>query len=164
MANKKLATGIRLPKSAKLSFCEACIAGKIKRQPFKSVGEIRSKRKLQLIHSDVCGPMPAESIGGNAYFVTFIDDFSRCCAVNFLKDFVQRVHNNDCDLHIGTLRIDNGGEYLSNEFKIHLKSKGIHHELTVPHCPEQNGVAERMNRTLMEMARSMMTYAGLPDK
>ena len=173
MANKKLATGIRLPKCAKLSFCEACIAGKMKRQPFRSVGEIRSKRKLQLIHSDVCGPMPTESIGGNAYFVTFIDDFSRCCAVYFLKrksevfskfkEFEQRVHN-DCDLHIGTLRSDNGGEYLSNEFKIYLKSKGIHHELTVPHCPEQNGVAERMNRTLMEMARSMMAHAGLPDK
>ena len=65
---------------------------------------------------------------------------------------------------ISTLRSDNGGEYLSNEFKIYLKSKGIHHELTVPHCPEQNGVAERMNRTLMEMARSMMAHAGLPDK
>ena len=51
MANKKLATGIRLPKCAKLSFCEACIARKMKRQPFKSVGEIRSKRKLQLIHT-----------------------------------------------------------------------------------------------------------------
>ena len=173
MAYKKLVTGIRLPKCAKLSFCEGCIAGKMKRQPFKSVGEIRSKRKLQLVHSDVCGPMPTESIGGNAYFVTFTDDFSRCCAVYFLKnksevsskfkEFELRVHN-DCGLQIGTLRSDNGGEYLSNEFKAYLKSKGIHHELTVPHCPEQNGVAKRMNRTLMEMARSMMAHAGLPDK
>ena len=173
MAYKKLAAGIRLPKHAKLSFCEGCIAGKMKRQPFKLVGEIRSKRKLQLIHSDVCGPMPIQSIGGNAYFVTFIDDFSRCCAVYFLKnksevaekfkEFELRVYN-DCGLKIGTLRSDNGGEYLSNEFKAYLKSKGIHHELTVPHCPEQNRVAERMNRTLMEMARSMMAHARLPDR
>ena len=95
----------------------------------------------------------------------FIDDFSQCCAVYFLKsksevpekfkEFEARVYN-DCGLNIGTLRSDNGGEYLSKEFRAYLKSKG---QLTVPHSPEQNGVAERMNRTLMEMA-----HAGLPDK
>ncbi len=53
------------------------------------------------------------------------------------------------DRRIGTLRSDNGGEYLSEEFKQYLKTKEIHHELTVPHSPEQNGVAERMNRTLV---------------
>ena len=117
--------------------------------------------------------MPTDSIGGSAYFVTFIDDFSTCCAVYFLKnkfevpekfkEFELCVHN-DCGLKVGTLRSDNGGKYLSNEFKVYLKSKGINHELTVPHCPEQNGVAERMNRTLMEMACSMMAHAGLPNK
>ena len=56
------------------------------------------------------------------------------------------------------------GEYLSGEFKTYLKSKGIRHELTVPHTPEQNGVAERMNRTLMETAPSMIAHAGLSDK
>ena len=72
-------------------------------------------------------------------------------------------------MNIGTLRSDNGGEYLSKEFRAYLKSKDIHRQLTVPHSPEQNGVAERMSRTLMEMAwsmmaRSMMAHAGLPDK
>ena len=171
--NEELATGINLPKHAKLSFCEGCVAGKMKRAPFKPVGEIRSKRKLQLVHSDVCGPMPTDSIGGNKYFVTFIDDYSRCCAVYFLKsksevpdkfkEFEARVFR-DCGERIGTLRSDNGGEYLSTEFRQYLKSAGIHHELTVPHSPQQNGVAERMNRTLMESARSMMDHAGLPDK
>ena len=55
------------------------------RKPFKSVGDIRSTRKLQLVHSDVCGPMQTRSSGGQNYFVTFIDDYSRCCAVYFLK-------------------------------------------------------------------------------
>ena len=173
MAHKELAIGIKLPKCAKLSFCEGCIAGKMKRKPFKSVGEIRSKRRLQLVHSDVCGPMPTESIGGNKYFVTFIDDYSRYCVIYVIKsksevpekfkEFEARVHN-VCGLQIGTLRSDNGGEYLSKEFRAYLKSKGIHHELTVPYSPEQNGVAERMNRTLMEMARSMMAHAGLRDR
>ena len=173
MAHKQLVTGIILPKQAQLSFCEGCITGKMTRLPYRSVGEIRSKRKLRLVHSDVCGPMPTESIGGNKYFVTFIDDFSRCCAVYFLrsksevpeifKEFEARV-SNDCGEQIGTLRSDNGGEYLSKEFRSYLKSKGIHHELTVPHSPQQNGVAERMNRTLLEAARSMMAHAGLPEK
>ena len=60
------------------------------------------------------------------------------------------------------LRSDNGGEYITGEFESYLKLKGIHHELTVPHTPEQNGVAERMNRTLIESARSMLAHAGLP--
>ena len=67
------------------------------------------------------------------------------------------------DLKIATLRSDNGGEYLSGEFKEYLEHKGVHHELTVPYSPEQNGVAERMNRTLLESARTMIAHAGLPD-
>lgn len=61
------------------------------------------------------------------------------------------------------MRTDNGGEYLSTEFQNYLKEKGIRHELTVPHSPEQNGVAERMNRTLVESARSMIAHAGLSN-
>ncbi len=144
----------------------------MKRDPFKSLGEIRSKRKLEIVHSDVCGPMSTNSIGGSKYFVTFTDDYSRCCAVYFLKskfevpnkfkEYESRVFN-DYGLRIGTLRSDNGGEYLSKEFTNYLKSKGIRQELTVPYSPQQNGVAERMNRTLMESARSVMAHASLPD-
>ena len=71
--------------------------------------------------------------------------------------------SNDCGHGINTRRSDNGGEYVSKEFRAYLKSKGIHHELTVPHSPQQNGVAERMNRTLMECARSMLANARLSD-
>ena len=67
------------------------------------------------------------------------------------------------NLKIATLRSDNGGEYLSGDFKKYLESKGIHHELTVLYSPEQNGVAEMMNRTLIEAARTMIAHAGLPD-
>ena len=172
MARKELVTGLKFKSTAELSFCEACVKGKSHRKPFRSVGGIRSSRKLQLIHSDVCGPMQTESIGGRKYFVTFIDDYSRCCAVYFLrhksevldkfKEF-EAVTTNECDQRIGILRTDNGGEYLSAEFEAYLKSKGIRHQLTVPYSPEQNGVAERMNRTLIESARSMIAHAGLPN-
>ena len=155
----------------KLGFCEDCVETKTARKPFKSVGEIKSTRKLQLIHSDVCGPMETQSIGGHRYFVTFIDDYSRCCAVYFIKhksevfekfkEF-EAVTSNESGESINTLRSDNGGEYLSTEFEIYLKSKGIRHEYTVPYSPQQNGVAERLNRTLLESAKAMMSKANLP--
>ena len=69
------------------------------------------------------------------------------------KEFESTV-TKECGEYIATLRTDNGGEYLSREFQEFLKSKGIRHELTIPHTPEQNGVAEQMNRTLMESARA----------
>jgi hypothetical protein len=168
----RLATGIKFPRFESLSFCEGCIEGKMHRAPFKPVGEVRSQRKLELVHSDVCGPMSVESMGGQKYFVTFIDDYSRCCTVYFLrhksevlekfKEFEAAV-TNEAGTSIAKLRTDNGGEYLSTEFTEFLKSKGIRHELTVPHSPEQNGVSERMNRTLMECARSMIAHAGVPN-
>ena len=85
LSQREMVTGMKLPKEAQLSFCEGCVEGKMHRQPFKSVGESHhSSRKLQLVHSDVCGPMD-ESLGGKRYFVSFIDDYSRCCAVYFIN-------------------------------------------------------------------------------
>lgn len=146
LVQKKLVTGAKIPKMANLSFCEGCVEGKMDRKSFKPVGEIRSTRKLQLVHSDVCGPMQTESIGGRKYFVTFIDDYSRCCDIYFMrhktevlekfKEF-EAVITNEIGQSIGKLQTDNGGEYLSKEFNVFLKAKGIRHELTVAHSPEQ---------------------------
>ena len=172
MASHDLVKGVNIPKSTRISFCEKCVEGKMSKKPFKSVREIRSVRKLQCVHSDVCGPMPTQSIGGNKYFVTFIDDYSRYCKVYFMK-YKSEVFNkfkefestttNEYGCSIGTLRTDNGGEYLSKEFDSYLQSKGINHELSAPYSPAQNGVAERFNRTLMESARTMMAQAELPE-
>ena len=164
--------GFDIERTTELSFCEGCLAGKMCRKPFPTVGRIWSTRKLQLVHSDVCGPMQTQSIGGAKYFVTFIDDYTRCCAVYFMKrksevfdkfkEF-EATTTIDAGRAIGTLRTDNGGEYLSSAFQNYLKERGIRHELTVPHSPQQNGVSERMNRTLVESARSMIAHAGLSN-
>ena len=116
--------------------------------------------------------MSTESIGGKKYFVTFTDDYSRCCSVYFMKhksevlekfkDFETAIASSE--ERIRKLRTDNGGEYVSKEFEAYLKSKRILHEVSVPHSPEQNGVVERMNRTLMESARSMLSHAGLSNR
>ena len=164
--------GFDIERITELSFCEGCLAGKMCRKPFPTVGRIWSTRKLQLVRSDVCGPMQTQSIGGAKYFVTFIDDYTRCCAVYFMKhksevfdkfkEF-EATTTSDAGRAIGTLRTDNGGEYLSSAFQNYLKERGIRHELTVPHSPQQNGVSERMNRTLVESARSMIAHAGLSN-
>lgn len=160
--------GLCCSKADDLSFCEACLAGKMHRKPFPVIEKIPSFHKLQLVHSDVCGPMQTESFGGAKYFVTFTDDYSRCCTkqksevLEKLKEF-EAAATNEAGRSIGTLRTDNGGEYLSRESEDYLKEKDIKHKLTVPYSPQQNGVAERMNRTLVESARSMIAHAKLPN-
>ena len=113
------------------------------RKPFPIEGEIPSTCK---VHSDVCGPLQTQSIGGAKYFFTFIDDYTRCCAVYFMKYKSEVLENfkefevttTDAGRTIGTLRTDNGGQYLSSAFQNYLKEKGIRRELTVPHSPQQN--------------------------
>ena len=114
-----------------------------------------------------------ECIGLNRFFVTFVDDYSRCCTVDFLKSgaevpdkfklFERCVANYSCQ-NIASLQSKNEREYLSQKLESYLESKGIHHNLAVPYSPAQNGAAEHMNRTLLESARSMMIHAGLQDK
>ncbi|MCO5552239.1 hypothetical protein L7F22_005751 [Adiantum nelumboides] len=117
--------------------------------------------------------MRMPSVGNNLYFVTFIDDFSRFCWVYPLKEksdvfaifqhYVSMVEN-EIGCKVQTLRTDRGGEYMSGAFKDFLGKKGIKHQCTMPYTPQQNGVAERKNRSLMEMARCMLKAKSLPHK
>ncbi|MCO5583613.1 hypothetical protein L7F22_037526 [Adiantum nelumboides] len=112
-------------------------------------------------------------VGNSLYFVTFIDDFSRFCWVYPLKaksdvfaifqHYVSMVEN-ETGCKVQTLRTDRGGEYMSGAFKDFLGKKGIKHQCTMPYTPQQNGVAERKNRSLMEMARCMLKAKSLPHK
>ena len=77
LVNRDLESDIKLSTTSKFSFCEGCVDGKMQWKPFKPVTHPQSKRKLELIHSDVCGPLQVKLIGGSHYFVTFIDDYSR---------------------------------------------------------------------------------------
>ena len=160
-------------KVMQLDFCEPCAMGKASRLPFPKASETRANRCGEIVHTDVCGPMSVESLGGSKYFVTFIDDHSRYCEVHFLKrksDVLEKFKAFDlaCENKWGTrikcIRSDCGGEYTGNKFEEYRKSRGIRHQATVPHSPQQNGVAERKNRTLCEAARVMLEDAKLPRK
>ena len=153
--------------------CDGCMKGKQSRNSFPRDQATRAKEILDLVHSDVCGPMQTKSLGGNRYFVTFIDDKSRYTAIYFMqrKDEVfnkfkeyEAMMMNVTGKKIKTLRSDNGGEYTSKVFSDYLKSQGIQRQFTIPRTPKQNGVAERMNRTIQETARSMIHGAGLSDE
>ena len=170
---KQLIVGVDVDKSqvTSLPFCEACVQGKQTSKQFRGSADIHTTKVLQLVHSDVCGPMSVASLGGARYFVTFTDDYSRMCYVYFLKhksevfQKFKEFHTEVCNLTgktLKTLRTDNGGEYCSHEFEQYLKRYGIRHEVTTPHTPQQNGVSERLNRTLQEMALSQIVHAGLP--
>ena len=120
------------------------------KQPFKNEGS-RATSLLELIHSDLCGPMENQSLGGARYFLTFIDDFSRKVFVYFLKcksevlekflEFKNKVEN-ELDRKIKVLRSDNGREYINSQFDKCLKKFGIKHQTTIPYTPQQNGVSE----------------------
>ena len=131
----------------------------------------RATEPLQLVHSDVCGPVSVQARGGYEYFVLFIDDYSRYGYVYLMhrksetfgkfKEFLAEAEK-QLGKSLKTLRSDRGGEYLDNEFEDYLLEHGIVSQLTAPGTPQQNGVAERRNRTLLDMVRSMMSYSSLP--
>ena len=126
---------------------------------------ISSKRILGRLHVDLFGPTSHDSLGNKKYCLVIVDDYSRYCWVFFLKlksetqqifiDFAneqQRQH----EVTIKIIRSDNGSEFKNYTLNGWLCDEGIKHQYSAAYTPQQNGVAERKNRTLMDMARSMM--------
>src|SRR5258708_2453944 len=138
-------------------FCEACAMGKVHRSPFL-LSQSSTTRCLELIHTDLCGPLTT-SIDGWNYFTLFIDDYSQMKFIYFLKkkDYVfntfkefKTMVERDTNLCIKCICSDNGGEYTSPTFSDFLKSEGITHQTTTPYSPEQNGQSEHANCTVIE--------------
>ncbi|KAG9444922.1 hypothetical protein H6P81_016262 [Aristolochia fimbriata] len=131
----------------------------------------RSEELLDLIHSDICGPINVPSRHGHKYFITFIDDYSKYGYVYLLnkksdalesfKEFKAEVEKSTGKMIKG-LMSDRGREYCSDLFNSYCIENGIVHYLSIPRTPQQNGVSERRNRTLLEMVRSMMSGTNLP--
>eukprot|EP00171_Calliarthron_tuberculosum_P001057 IDg1057t1 len=159
MADNEVVHGIELCNSQNNDACIGCILGKGTRAPIPKSSSTKTKKVLELVHSDVMGPLEVPSVGRNRYIITFIDDYS-----NWTVEYTMQ-NKESCDvIKLKALRSDNGGEYLSNEFKTYLITNGIKHQLTVAYTPQQNGVAERMNRTLLNLARSMLHHKGIDKK
>lgn len=153
--------------------CSACQAGKQigAHHPVKNV--MTTSRPLELLHMDLFRPIAYLSIGGNKYGLVIVDDFSRFTWVFFLHDksetqaifkkFARRAQN-EFDLKIKNIRSDNGKEFKNTCIESFLDEEGIKHEFSAPYSPQQNGVAERKNRTLIEMARTMLDEYKTSDR
>ncbi len=145
--------------------CIPCKLTKSKKSPHKNIGEIKSTELLELVHSDLWGPAPVQSLGGSKYFVSFVDDFSRHVTVftisrksqafECFKEYKALVEK-QTGKQIKSLRTDNGMEYCNNNFNNFCKKEGIKHERTNEYSPQMNGVAERLNYTLLNIVRAFL--------
>ena len=150
--------------SAKDYFCEGCIFGKQTRFSFEESIK-RATNIGDLVHSDVCGPMEVESVGGSKFFVIFKDDYSKyrviypisskSTVIEKFKDFCAKLKK-ETGKSVVRLRTDNGTEYVNKFFSDFMNCNNIINETSVPYTPEQNGRAEREMRTIVEMARTMI--------
>ena len=173
LVKKNLATGIDITDCDVRAVCECCVEQKFARIPFPKRSKKKSKQPLELVHVDLCGPMQESTPGRFRYYLVIIDDFSRYSTVfclrnksdaeECLKNFVREMK-----VIFGgppkVIRSDNGGEFQNASLERFYKTEGIRQQFTTPYTPQQNGVAERKNRSLVEMAKCMMRDANLPLK
>nr|GFC14889.1 hypothetical protein [Tanacetum cinerariifolium] len=151
--------------------CSSCELGKAKRKSFHTKLTPSSKIQLQLLYMDLCGPMRVASINGKRYVLMIVDDYFRYTLTHFLrsKDETPEVLINFLRLvqrglqaQVRVVRTDKGTEFLNQTLHAYFATEGIHHQTSVARTPEQNGVVERRNRTLVEAARTMQSVAKVP--
>lgn len=147
--------------------CEVCVLGKMTNDRNKNP-RVRSSVPLQLVHTDLAGPIDPMSSDGFRYAISFTDDYSSANFVYFMKnksDAVTAMEKFLADSapfgRVKCLRSDNGTEYMSKEFQSLLRKHQIKHETSAPYSPHQNGTAERHWRTLFEMGRCQLLQSGL---
>jgi hypothetical protein len=151
--------------------CDACIIGKHRRDPFPTSAQRRSSKPLELLHGDLCGPITPATPSHNSYFLLLVDDYSRFMWVALLPtkagaaEAIKRIQaaaERKSGRKLLALRTDRGGEFTSAQFTEYCAELGVGRQLTAPYTPQQNGVVERRNQTVVAMARTMLKAKGLP--
>uniref|UniRef100_A0A3Q7XZQ9 Uncharacterized protein LOC113786557 n=1 Tax=Cicer arietinum TaxID=3827 RepID=A0A3Q7XZQ9_CICAR len=166
-----LVVGLPKIKFIKDKLCDACQKGKQTKSSFKPKNVISTSRPLQLIHMDLFGPSRTKSLGGNSYGLVIVDDYSRFTWTLFLankneafkafKNYAKLVQNEQ-SAKIVSIRSDHGREFQNTSFEEFCEENGIFHNFSAPRTPQQNGVVERKNRSLIELARTMLSDSNLP--
>jgi transposase InsO family protein len=169
MARRNMVNGLPLiDRVSKL--CDSCLAGKQRRAPFPKKANFRAEELLELVHGDLCGPITPATHGRRRFFL-LVDDNSRYMWLTLLSskaEAAEAIKNFKALVEVETgkrlkvLRTDRGGEFTSVEFAQYCAGEGIGRHLTAPYTPQQNGVVERRNQTIVGMARSMLKAKGLP--
>ena len=184
MHDKRMAHGVTMPTEGSpddLKQCVGCAVGKAHRLPFPAQASNRAARPLELIHSDICGPIEVIHVRPDGklveikwYILTFVDDYSRLLWIAITSDKSSKTVMKQFSHYkawaerytgfaIKAIRTDGGTEYVNADFKTFLQILGIDRQVTAAYTPQQNGVAERANRTILEAARAMLHAADLPQ-
>nr|GFB10904.1 hypothetical protein [Tanacetum cinerariifolium]GFB10963.1 hypothetical protein [Tanacetum cinerariifolium] len=171
LVKNNLVQGLPKMKFEKYHLCYACEQGTIHWKHHKSKTAFASNKPLYLLHMDLCGPMRVESINRKRYVLVVVDDYSRYTWVFFLhsKDeasdviisFIKKTQVN-LQLQVQRVRTDNGMEFKNKTLTKFFEEVGFTQQFSAARTPQQNGVVERRNRTLVEAARTMITLANLP--
>ncbi|GJU92375.1 retrovirus-related pol polyprotein from transposon TNT 1-94 [Tanacetum coccineum] len=171
LARKDLVRGLPRLKFEKDHLCSACQLGKSKKHTHKPKTENTNLEVLNTLHMDLCGPMRVQTINGKKYILVIVDDYSRFTWVKFLRSkdetptvvikFLKQIQVG-LNKTVRFIRTDNGTEFVNKTLYDYYESVGIFHQKTVPRTPQQNGVVERRNRTLVEAARTMLIFSKAP--
>ena len=171
LVSNELIHGLPKLKFAKEHVCDACQKGKQTRKHFNLKNHVSTSKPLELLHMDLFGPSRTMSLGGNLYALVVADDFSRFTWTLFLhskkeaypefKKLTKRLQNTCCS-NIGAIRSDHGGEFKNEKFICFCNKLGIFHNFSAPRTPQQNGVVERKNRSVEELARTILNDSALP--
>ncbi|GJS34538.1 retrovirus-related pol polyprotein from transposon TNT 1-94 [Tanacetum coccineum] len=167
-----LVDGLPKFKYGKDHLCSACERGKSKKasHPPKLIPSDYSK--LELLHMDLCGPMRVASVNRKKYILVIVDDFSRFTWVYFLrsKDETLEIINKfigqaqlNYKAKVCKIRTDNGTKFKNATFKAYYAKLGIMQQFSIARTPQQKGVVEQRNRTLVEAARTMLIFSRLPE-
>ncbi|CAN1335388.1 Retrovirus-related Pol polyprotein from transposon TNT 1-94 [Linum perenne] len=173
LSSSNLVRGLPLFSSSNEFFCTSCVRGKQTKTSFKSTSFISTSKPLQLLHIDLFGPTNVSSLGGKNYAFVIVDDYTRFTWVIFLnrknessslfRNFVLMTESS-FPFKVSSIRSDHGGEFTSENFSSFCKEKGINHTFSAPRTPQQNGVVERKNRALLDLARTMLLDHDTPKK
>ncbi|GJR46915.1 retrovirus-related pol polyprotein from transposon TNT 1-94 [Tanacetum coccineum] len=171
LTRKDLVRGLPRLKFEKDHLCSACKLGKSKKHTHKPKTENTNLEVLNTLHMDLCGPMSVQTINGKKYILVIVDDYSRFTWVKFLRSkdetptvvikFLKQIQVG-LNKTVRFIRTDNGTEFVNKTLYDYYESVGIFHQKTVPRTPQQNGVVERRNRTLVEAARTMLIFSKAP--
>nr|GEU83668.1 retrovirus-related Pol polyprotein from transposon TNT 1-94 [Tanacetum cinerariifolium] len=173
LARQGLVKGLPKLKFEKDHLCSACAIGKSKKKSYKPKSEDTNQEKLYLLHMDLCGLMCVESVNGKKYILVIVNDYSRFTWVKFLRskdeasDFIikfLKMIQVRLKVLVCRIRIDNGTEFVNEMLREYYETVGISHETSVARSPQQNGVVERRNRSLIEAARTIENLEKLQPK
>ncbi|GJX50955.1 retrovirus-related pol polyprotein from transposon TNT 1-94 [Tanacetum coccineum] len=171
LARKDLIRGLPRLKFEKDHLCFACQLGKSKKHTHKPKTKNTNLKVLNTLHMDLCGPMRVQTINGKKYILVIVDEYSRFTWVKFLRSkdetpeviikFLTQIQVG-LNKTVRYIRTDNGTEFVNKDLTDYYERVGIFHQNSIPRTPQQNGVVERRNLTLVEATRTMLIFSKAP--